>query len=254
MPVKNLNLSQLKPAEIAEFADDLCLTLDGTTELDPFIVTSSGQIRSQLALFQDRNGQIVKNILNGPVFEADLERDKIYKKTTKYIRGLANHPFDTTIEAAGEKIYSVFEAHNLTLYKESYSVESQHIKALLIDLDKPENAEAITLLNLKPALDQLKAAQQKFDQLFVDKNKVESELTVTQISEFINPLRAMIYEMLAVLNSAERSDASKYAAIVAHINELIAASNARAQARKTRKETAAELANKPVTPQPVIAQ
>src|SRR5512133_3471058 len=237
MPVKNLNLSKLKPAEIAEFADDLCLALDGAVGLEPFIVTSSGQIKSQLALFQDRNGQIIKNILSGPVFDADLERDKIFKKTAKYIRGLANHPTDTTIEAAGEKIYSVFEAHKLTLYEESYSVESQHIKALCINLDKPEFAEATTLLNLKPALDQLSEAQQKFDKLFVDKNKVESELTVAQISEYVNPLRSMIYEMLAVLNSAERSDASKYAALVAHINELVAAANARAQARKTRKET-----------------
>jgi len=167
---------------------------------------------------------------------------------------LANHPTDTTIAAAGEKIYSVFEAHNLSLYKESYPVESQHIKALLIDLDKPEFADAITLLALKPALDQLSASQQKFDQLYVDKNKVESELTVAQISEFINPLRAMLYDMLAVLNTAERNNAAKYAALVAHINELIAAANARAQTRKTRKETTAELANKPVTPQPVIAQ
>jgi hypothetical protein len=136
-------------------------------------------------------------------------------------------------------IYNVLQSHNLRLYKESYTVESHLLDALFVDIDKPEYAPAMETLKLKSSLDKLKESQKKIAQLHIDKSKVSSELTLTQISEYVNPIRKVLSQILEALDAAERHEPSKYSAVVAHINDLIATYNAQARSRKTRKQNEA---------------
>jgi hypothetical protein len=247
MPVKELSLSLLKNAEVANVAKEVCIAVDSVPDANPMIVTLSSEAKGHITNLENRTGQSVKNMLVEPVAEADEERDRIHREMVQFVRGMQHHPIDSTIAEAGVKVYTVLQAHNLQLSRESYTVESHLIDALVVDIEKPEYAPAVEKLNLKGSIDQLKASQQRFAQLHLDKSKVNSEMTVAQISAYVNPIRKVLSQLLVILDSAERHEPSKYSAVVAHINELITVYNTQARARKTRNQTA-QTAKEPAAP------
>jgi hypothetical protein len=237
MPVKELSLSLLKNAEVANVAKEVCIAVDTVPDANPMIVTLSSEVKGLITNLENRTGQSVKNMLVEPVAEADEERDRIHREMVQFVRGMQHHPIDSTISEAGVKVYTVLQSHNLQLSRESYTVESHLIDALVVDIEKPEYAPAIEKLNLKGSIDQLKASQQRFAQLHLDKSKVSSEMTVAQISAYVNPIRKVLSQLLVILDSAERHEPSKYSSVVGHINELITVYNTQARARKTRNQT-----------------
>ncbi|MGE5670804.1 MAG: DUF6261 family protein [Fibrobacterota bacterium] len=240
MPVKELSLSLLKHAEVANVAKEVCTTLDTVTDANPFIVRLCTEVKEHITKLENRTGQSVKNMLVAPVAEADEERDRIHRGMVQLVRGMQYHPVDNSLAEAGAKIYNVLQSHNLQLSRESYTVESHLIDALIVDIEKPEYAPAVTAINLKSSIDELKASQQRFAQLHIDKSKVNAELTLTHISKYVNPIRKVLDQLLVALDAAERHELTMYGAAVAHINELITVYNTQARARKTRNQTTAK--------------
>lgn len=249
MPVKELSLSLLKHAEVANVAKEVCSTFDTVTDAEPFIVRMCNEVKGYITKLENRTGQSIKNMLVEPLAEADEERDRVHRGIVNFVDGARYHPDDENLADAGVVIYNVLQSHNLRLYKESYTVESHLLDALFVDIDKPEYAPAIETLKLRSSIDKLKDSQKKFAQLHIDKSKVSSELTLAQISEYVNPIRKVLSQILDALDSAERHEPAKYGAVVAHINDLITTYNVQGRSRKTRKQNEAVKAN----PTPVAA-
>jgi len=237
MPVREFPMSLLKPEELSTVAREICKIVLSVSNPDPYLITYTDEIMEKVNVYDER---LKKNTLIQPVIDADLKRDGIHKDIVKYVRGSQHHPFDTTISAAANKIYSLLDTHNLQLSSESYAVQSQLINALLIDFEKTEYAGAVTTLNLKNAVDNLKVSQQQFEQLHIDRNKVDSEKALTPVYSLINPIRTVLGELLTVLNTFERRENAKYAETIAHVNELTGTFTANAYARRTRQKTVSE--------------
>lgn len=248
MPVLQLLMSSLKPEEVSSFARAACATIREIPEADPHVISFADELDEKVVRFDER---VKKNLLIGPVIDADLERDCIHRDIVKYVRGAKHHLFDSAIVTAATKVYSLLETHNIGLSSESYPVESQHINALLLDIGKPEYAAAVTTLTLQPAIDKLKAAQQKFQQVFIDRSKVDAELALAPVYSLVNPIKNILAELLESLNTFERRNSAKYAPVVAHMNELISVLNTTVRARNTRRETASAEAKAAAAPQPV---
>jgi len=251
MPVKNLLLSLLRPNETGAIAREINLAVKSITDPDPFITKVSGELDTSILNFENRVGKKLKNDVVLQVLEADTARDDLHKNIARYVRGQQYNPVDSAVAAAGEQIYDLLDSHNISLYKEAYTAESNLIDALIIDIEKPEFAGAVATLKLGDAIAQLKQAQRTFEELHVDKSRVASELTVAQIAEFLNPIRDLLPELLTILSSCERREPSKYGKVVAHVNELIMSYNAIARSRKTRKLSTAEPAKAEVSATPV---
>ena len=74
MPVKELSLSLLKHAEVANVAKEVCATFDTVTDAEPFIVRMCSEVKGHITKLEDRTGQSVKNMLVAPLADADDHR------------------------------------------------------------------------------------------------------------------------------------------------------------------------------------
>ncbi|HMA64452.1 MAG: DUF6261 family protein [Fibrobacterota bacterium] len=235
MPILQLLMSSLKPEEVSSITRAVCATLRGIPEADPHLISFADELDEKVVRFDER---VKKNQLIEPVIDADMERDKVHRDFVKYVRGEKHHPYDPGVADAASRVYTLLETHNIGLSNESYSVESQHINALLLDIGKPEYTEALTTLKLAPAIDKLKASQQRFEQVLIERSKVDSEITLAPVYSLVNPIKNILAELLESLNTFERRNSVKYTPVVAHVNELISTHNTTARARNTRRETA----------------
>jgi hypothetical protein len=228
-------MSSLKPEEVSSITRAVCATLREIPEADPHLISFVDELDEKVVRFDER---VKKNQLIEPVVDADMVRDNVHRDFVKFIRGEQHHLYDPAVADAATAVFGLLETHNTGLSNESYSVESQHINALLLDIEKPQYTAAVTTLKLKPAIDKLKESQKRFEQVFIERSKVDSEITLAPVYSLVNPMKNILAELLKSLNTFERRDSAKYAPVVAHINELISAHNTTARARNTRRETA----------------
>jgi hypothetical protein len=75
---------------------------------------------------------------------------------------------------------------------------------LLLDFGKPRYAAAVARMNLKPGIDKLNNAQKRFEQVFIERSKVDSGHSLSPVYFLVNPIRNILVELLKSLNTFER--------------------------------------------------
>ncbi len=109
------------------------------------------------------------------VANADQKRDKIFSGIKAYITGYSKLEYLPNYQDAKD-LYQILKQFGLGLDKLNYAKETAKIKILLEELNKVENKNKITALNLDTALTELKNANDLFKSLYAEQAEANSNL------------------------------------------------------------------------------
>lgn len=118
------------------------------------------------------------------VAELDEARDKSYSAMKTYLKSYIGMPTLPNYEDA-VALYDVFKQNNLSLDKKSYADQSVLLDKLISELDKSENKERLTRLNLATAFADLKTKQESFSHLISEQTEANTELRLTKSASAI---------------------------------------------------------------------
>ncbi len=153
------------------------------------------------------------------VAEADHTRDVLFSKIKKFLDGYRQIETMPNAQMADE-LYHIFKDFGLGLYKLNYANESAQLNKLIEELEKEENTEKLTALNLTDSLAQLKASQLHFEQVYNEQAEDNADLhhmpSATEIRKDLEEALRDYFGLLTVMKNI-----SGWGLIYEEINELI---------------------------------
>lgn len=106
---------------------------------------------------------------------ADKERDVAFGNLKAFLNGYRKLPSAVNQQDA-ETLYAVFKTFGLNIDGLSYSAETAQLKKLIEALEKPENIQKITNLNLTAAFNDLKTKHEAFEVIFAEQAEANADL------------------------------------------------------------------------------
>ena len=153
------------------------------------------------------------------VLAADAARTKAYQRLRAYLKAYGEMPLLADYKDAAE-LYKVMRRFDIR--RMNYAEKSAEMKLLVEELEKPEHAERLKKLKLKPAFDELKALYEGFEDLYAEQGSANAALRATPSATAIRrrlerALRDYI-NLLTAMRSLEGWDM-----IYGEVNELVKA-------------------------------
>jgi hypothetical protein len=169
-----------------------------------------------------------------PARAADTDRDAVCGQLSKNLRG-KRADFDPMVAAAAGVVYDLYKSHDFGGRKNSYEVQSTIIHAFLQDCSRPDIQVAIDRARIRAGIEQLAAAQKRFEKAMQQTLK-RIDRSTPSVTALMQPLRQDVFELIVYLNSRERLHGDIYGPINLKINEIVEEIEAKARARQARKE------------------
>ena len=153
------------------------------------------------------------------VLAADAARTQAYQRLRAYLKAYGEMPLLADYKDAAE-LYKVMRRFDIR--RMNYAEKSAEMKLLVEELEKPEHAERLKKLKLKPAFDELKALYEGFEDLYAEQASANAALRATPSATAIRrrlerALRDYI-NLLTAMRSLEGWDM-----IYGEVNELVKA-------------------------------
>lgn len=153
------------------------------------------------------------------VAELDEARDKSYNAMKIYLKSYIGMPTLPNYEDA-VALYDVFKQNNLNLDKKSYADQSVLLDKLIADLDKTENKERLTRLNLAAAFADLKTKQETFSHLISEQTEANAELRLTKSASAVRKdLESVIRNYLGFITAMKSQP--DWSALYTEMSEVV---------------------------------
>lgn len=153
------------------------------------------------------------------VAELDEARDKSYNAMKIYLKSYMGMPTLPNYEDA-VALYDVFKQNNLNLDKKSYADQSVLLNKLIVDLDKTENKERLTRLNLAAAFAHLKTKQETFSHLISEQTEANAELRLTKSASAVRKdLESVIRNYLGFITAMKSQP--DWSALYTELREIV---------------------------------
>lgn len=153
------------------------------------------------------------------VAELDEARDKSYKAMKTYLKSYIGMPTLPNYEDA-VALYDVFKQNNLNLDKKTYADQSVLLDKLIADLDKTENKERLTRLNLATAFADLKTKQETFSHLISEQTEANAELRLTKSASAVRKdLERVIRDYLGFITAMKSQP--DWSALYTELSEVV---------------------------------
>ncbi len=153
------------------------------------------------------------------VAELDEARDKSYNAMKTYLKSYMGMPTLPNYEDA-VALYDVFKQNNLNLDKKSYADQSVLLDKLISELDKSENKERLTRLNLATAFADLKTKQESFSHLISEQTEANAELRLTKSASAVRKdLERVIRDYLGFITAMKSQP--DWSALYTELSEVV---------------------------------
>lgn len=215
-----ISLSKLKTATLSALAERIVVaSKSGKYTL------SVSQHPLLNALEMEKNNY--KLLLNKQVYsgkgqkvaELDEARDKSYNAMKIYLKSYIGMPTLPNYEDA-VALYDVFKQNNLNLDKKSYADQSVLLDKLIADLDKTENKQRLTRLNLAAAFADLKTKQETFSHLISEQTEANAELRLTKSASAVRKdLESVIRNYLGFITAMKSQP--DWSALYTEMSEIV---------------------------------
>lgn len=176
--------------------------------------------------------------------ESDLEekdevRDDKVRGLYYLLNGFLYHPTKKIKEAA-QSLMEVFNKYGLAVIGESYASESSLLGSLLLDLAKPEYADAIaTLSGCADLIAQLQAAQTDFEQARIayetDKAKEGMVANATAVKKEV--VSILNDKIVVYLRAMEQVNPETFGVFAGTIAQIIADNNEQVKKRQQKSDS-----------------
>lgn len=197
-----------KDEESRDAAPALAITADQVAELDGYLRTMSDLTRESQVKAETK-----------PKKEIDRLRDSLIAYIIEQVSRSRSLPLEEESKAA-EQLYIVVKPY-YGVGKLPYNQETEVIKGFLMDMNKTENAAAVTTLGLEKYLDQLQSYNNQFEALVQGADE-----STTYLNEKMRDVRVQVGELYREItdfafasNLLNESEESLY--FMAGLNSLI---------------------------------
>ena len=170
-----ITLSKLSTKELATLASRVINSSEG----GEYTVVENHElllaIKKEYADYDKVYNKLAYSGKGEEVAAADEARDEIFSNIKGFLAGyrmLSTMPNYADADA----LYKVFEQVGLSIHRLSYAEQSALMKKLIEELSTDENGQRIISLNITQALDELKLAQRKFEQLYAQQSEANAQL------------------------------------------------------------------------------
>ncbi|WP_320051980.1 DUF6261 family protein [uncultured Acetobacteroides sp.] len=97
----------------------------------------------------------------------DKKRDSISRRMDEYVSSLLESPIEA-MHVPARRVYDIIERYP-NVESEAYADESKHLRKMIAELRDASLKDDITLLNLKPWIDALEAANEEFEAKIIER-------------------------------------------------------------------------------------
>lgn len=173
------------------------------------------------------------------LMEKDEVRDDKVRGLYYLLNGFLYHPTKKIKEAA-QSLMEVFNKYGLNVTRESYASESSLLGSLLLDLAKPEFADAIaTLSGCADLIAQLQAAQTDFEQARIayetDKAKEGMVANATAVKKEV--ISILNNKIVVYLRAMEQVNPETFGVFAGTIAQIIAENNEQVKKRQQKSDS-----------------
>jgi hypothetical protein len=204
------------------------------TDLEPL----EESINKLEALFKNKQG----SDLTKEMIALNKRRNNAIKLLTSHTKGYSKYYFEDTRRMAAEKIYRKITRYGRFIYRQNFQAETNILSNLVNDLlSDNELAKAVEILALQPLVDELKTANELFNEKFLDRTLEMSQRPAVSASELKNTVMVHYRNLVSLIEARVLvSGSDKYQNLIDHLNELIEGYNELAASHSNKKESRAE--------------
>lgn len=224
-----------------ENPDVLSLQSDTPAQGAPSLAIPAETVEQERALLEkltDLNRETRSSAQTEQIAEAERGRDEVATFIIKHISGSSTLPLQAQKEA-GKLMYNTIKVYE-GIAKLPVSQETAAIKGMLVDLRKPEFAEAVATLGLQPYMAELERLNSLYEQLVSVRSAERSVKSTDAVSKEVRLQMDSLYDDMTDLAFASNvlNGTAETAAFVRDVNSLVAETRtARNQhGSKTKKE------------------
>ena len=224
-----------------ENPDVLSLQSDTPAQGAPSLAIPAETVEQEKALLEkltDLNRETRSSAQTEQIAEAERGRDEVATFIIKHISGSSTLPLQAQKEA-GKLMYNTIKVYE-GIAKLPVSQETAAIKGMLVDLRKPEFAEAVATLGLQPYMAELERLNSLYEQLVSVRSAERSVKSTDAVSKEVRQQMDSLYDDMTDLAFASNvlNGTTETAAFVRDVNSLIAETRTARNQRgsKTKKE------------------
>lgn len=170
-----ITLSDLTTKTLATFADRVINSSQSgrytVVENHPLLK----KVITEYALYQKVYSKLIYSGQGQDVAQLDAARDAAYSALRSYIKGAAGLSY-APHHAGAKALYLVFENFGKGITEMNYAEETAQLKKLFAELDKPENTEKFEAMAILPAYEEVKQAQQDFEESYAVQAEANTDL------------------------------------------------------------------------------
>lgn len=231
--VEKLSVSLLEHHELTVTATRVLNQAEQITAADTFIKAHIALTKKDVETLEGVLNKDKDNEYTEILSKQDQERDDAFVFLKKYIAAFFRKK--ENLKQAGELLYGLIKKQGLDLHKENYVVETAKLKALFTSFEATDAKAALTLLGADNWLDDLKAAQEKFEDIYNQKVSAEIKENYPLLRETRQKLTFHLTTLLNNITIIEELKPVETADDVKKINEIISDMMTTVRARKTRE-------------------
>ncbi|RHJ82896.1 DUF6261 family protein [Parabacteroides sp. AM08-6] len=224
-----------------ENPDVLSLQSDTPAQGAPSLAIPAETVEQERALLEkltDLNRETRSSAQTEQIAEAERGRDEVATFIIKHISGSSTLPLQAQKEA-GKLMYNTIKVYE-GIAKLPVSQETAAIKGMLVDLRKPEFAEAVATLGLQPYMAELERLNSLYEQLVSVRSAERSVKSTDAVSKEVRLQMDSLYDDMTDLAFASNvlNGTAETAAFVRDVNSLVAETRTARNQRgsKTKKE------------------
>lgn len=255
--VESINLAKLSHAEFINFMERFLALLpleaeEAAEEGDPMGAPKVGitaeqieEAKKYLSEMNDLNRETRVKAETKSKAEIDRQRDALWTAIIQRILTSRNVPIPTE-SAAAEKLYIVVKPYT-GMNRLPNNQQTETVKGLLTDLNKPEIQEAITTLGLEGYIDELSTYNQQYETLVKGADVARAAASLGNKNDFLRQQLTDLYHEMAdfafATNLLHETEESIY--FLSGLNGLIRDVETAYNLRDKAKHTSATTPEKP---------
>lgn len=229
--------TRLRVSELSDASLRLARLYQRTSALasDTFLASQFAEIeRLGNEIMEAANRDAVLSSLE----EADATRDTAVKTLWKVLESYTYSPLQD-LRTHAQRLYAVFSKFGMKITRETYSIESALIEALLLDLSATDLETSVSeLLGVPEAIALLRDQQNNFAKVRAKYDEALAENRIQRsASDIKKPLLEQINKnVITYLNGMQIVDATTYSDFIAEASQIIESVNMVVKARSVRNQ------------------
>lgn len=160
-------LSKIPVASLGGVTDRVITTTKESNLQDVITDSAFTNLEEKSKRYTEGLSKRLYSKLTNDMVALDKKRDGISRRMDEYVLSLLESPIET-MHAPARRVYDIIERYP-NVESEAYVDKSKHLRKMIAELRDANLKDDVTLLNLKPWIDALEAANEEFEAKIIER-------------------------------------------------------------------------------------